>query len=213
MLGTYGGHWDYWSRYHKVTFDGVQRLIIVNPEVTSINVKVDIYSDWKEWVFLDDYSKFTQAIRCIGGDPIGSGVYAGDLYFLLNGWKIYVDHAVDFDGVIYSDDGSNPIATPQNAYAVRTTASNLALSRGRDPADTVVIDEILARLDGTALEASVQAIRQTTDSLKDEAFGRWVMNTDQDTMTLYREDGSVLKVFQLLRAADQPPAYIGRVPT
>ena len=40
---------DYWTLYHKVTFDGENRLIIINDGELNINVKQDIYSDWKEW--------------------------------------------------------------------------------------------------------------------------------------------------------------------
>lgn len=81
-------HWgEYWTNNDKVTFDGVNRLIILGSEVTSIDIKVDIYSAWKRWVLIDDNSKYLPALRTIGGDPapLGSGRFAGDIYFLLNG--------------------------------------------------------------------------------------------------------------------------------
>lgn len=44
MLTTFFGFWDYWELRHKVTFDGVNKLIEVNPGVTSLDVQRDLYS-------------------------------------------------------------------------------------------------------------------------------------------------------------------------
>lgn len=51
----------------KTSFDGVARTITVNPGVSNISVKEDIYSAWKEWVLLADNSAFLPAIRTVGG--------------------------------------------------------------------------------------------------------------------------------------------------
>jgi hypothetical protein len=56
------------------------------------------------------------------------------------------------------------------------------------------------------------ALKLATDDLKDEAFGRWHLDFDTDTMTLYRADGTVLKTFQLTRTTDSAPNYIERTP-
>ena len=125
LLGLYASFGAYWSLFHAVTFDGVSKRIIVNAGVSTLSVKRDIYSAWKEWVSQDDNSKYEQALRSIGGDPIGPGLYAGDIYFLLNGWKVYVDHEVAISGVLYTEDASNPFVTPATANVVRSTVSNL----------------------------------------------------------------------------------------
>ena len=53
----------------KVTFDGPNKLIIVNPGIVELDVQVDIYSDWKEWAATGDNLKYPPALRTIGGDP------------------------------------------------------------------------------------------------------------------------------------------------
>lgn len=125
MLLIYGAFQDYWNLYHKVTFDGENKLIIVNPDEGRISVKIDIYSDWKEWSQIYDYTKYPQALRTTGGDPIGGGQYTGDVYFLMNGWRIYMDHSVNFDGVIYTEEGDSPFVVPDNVFLSTNKVSNL----------------------------------------------------------------------------------------
>ena len=101
----YNYDYDYWSIDHSVTFDGDNRLIIVNPNVSEISIKTDVYSSWKEWSRVRDNLKFLPAIRTTGGDPIGSGQYTGDVYFLINGWKLMIDvRKTKVSGVLFSDD-------------------------------------------------------------------------------------------------------------
>ena len=100
------GSYDLWQNYHKVTFDGPNRIIRVNDGVTELNIKSDIYSDWKEWVITRaDNAYWLPACRAIGGDPTVAGETAGDIYFLQNGWKLYIDLTkVKVTGVLFSDD-------------------------------------------------------------------------------------------------------------
>ena len=114
-----------WELNHKVTFDGINKLITVGANVFSISVKVDIYSAWKEWVQLYDYSKFDPAIRVTGGDPIGGGQYSGDLYFTINGWRILIDHSCNIDGTIYSDDYPSPFVQVSGTNIVTNKVSAL----------------------------------------------------------------------------------------
>lgn len=133
--------WGYWQLYHNVTFDGIKKQIIVNPGVTSLSVKKDIYSDWKEWVKLHDNLKYLQAIRTIGGDSVGGGQYAGDMYFLMNGWQVVISANTKITGILYHDDGIDPYlilpgggvtATVSSlAYAYNTTGG----SSGATPAE------------------------------------------------------------------------------
>ncbi len=114
----------------NVTFDGPNKCIDINPLATSISVKSDIYSEWKRWVLQEDNSKYLQAIRSIGGDPISGGLYAGDIYFLMNGWKVCVYGSVDVNGVIYSDDGSSPYDVEPGTFLVTGIVSNLVQTVG-----------------------------------------------------------------------------------
>ena len=100
------GSYDLWQNYHKVTFDGPNKIIRVNEGVTELDIKVDVFSDWKEWVITRADNAFWQpAIRSIGGDPTVAGQTAGDIYFLQNGWKLYIDLTkVKVTGTLFSDD-------------------------------------------------------------------------------------------------------------
>lgn len=138
---------DQWKLNHKVTFDGENKKIYVAPSVSNIDVKTDIYSDWKEWVQLYDNSKYLPAIRTIGGDSVGGGQFAGDIYFLINGWQIVVDHLVNITGILYHDDPISPyIVLPGGG--VIATVSNLAQSvesaaAGLTPDQQIQLDKIL----------------------------------------------------------------------
>lgn len=163
IWGAYG---EQWARNHKVTFDGPNRLIIIGDGVTNIDVKIDIYSDWKEWVQLYDNSKYLPAIRTIGGDPAGDG-FAGDLYFMQNNWQIVVNSPVDLNGILYSDDFSTPyIINPGGG--VTASVSNLAFAVATASQLVPTIDEIgdemtarlqvvLDALEGLALETTAAA--------------------------------------------------------
>ena len=128
MSAILWGAWaDEWELRGAVTFDGVAKTITVNAGETVVSVKDDIYSSWKRWVMIYDYSKYLPAMRTIGGDPVGGGQYAGDIYFLINGWKIIVAEGITVNGIIYSDDYPTPF-TVLPGGGVINKVSNLALA-------------------------------------------------------------------------------------
>lgn len=88
MTGIYYGFWEYWELYHKVTFDGVNKLILINDGVTYLDVQTDIYSAWKEWVSLEENIKYLPPLLTVGGEPTISGQRLDVTYFLINGWKL-----------------------------------------------------------------------------------------------------------------------------
>jgi hypothetical protein len=113
----------------NVTFDGERKLIIVEPGVTDIDVRTDIYSEWKRWVLMDDNSKYSLALNIVGGNPLPSN-QLGLTYFLLDGWKIRPfegDHRLSISGNLYSADGSDPIADTVGDFKVTVSmrVSNL----------------------------------------------------------------------------------------
>lgn len=119
-----------WLLYHKVIFDGINRLIIINSDEPLISVKNDIYSSWKEWARLRDNAKFLPALRTTGGDPVGSGQTTGDNYFLINNWRVFVSDATEIVGILYSDDFPSPFITTPEANVVRSTVSSLVQNLG-----------------------------------------------------------------------------------
>lgn len=144
LWAAYGKQWEL---DHPVTFDGINKRIYVAPSVSALSVKQDLYSNWKEWMQLYDNSKYLPAFRTIGGDPVGGGKYAGDIYFLLNGWQIVIDHAISIEGTLYNDTGASPFIIEAGG-GVTATVSNLAYaleaaSAGLTPAQQLQLDKIL----------------------------------------------------------------------
>lgn len=117
--------WDYWGLYHPVTFDGVLKTVTVNPEVTSLDIRGDVYSSWVEWQKLETNTGFLPTIRYTGLDIIPGGL-TGDSYFLINGWKLLVDLSnVAVRGVLFSDDYSSAYYTPTGKIQFPATVSSL----------------------------------------------------------------------------------------
>jgi hypothetical protein len=106
----------------KVTFDGIKKLIIVKTGETALDVEVDIYSAWKDWV-LSGNAKYHQALRTVGGDPTTGANYIAPYYFLMNGWKIRPyegHHVLTVDGNLYVDGGGSPFTSTLGSYNVLT---------------------------------------------------------------------------------------------
>lgn len=104
----------------KFTFLGTEKIIQVNNDVTSFTCQ-ECYSQWKEWVLLDNNTIYEQAFRYVGGDPLPGSKALGITYFLLNGWKIRPysgDHTLTVDGNLYSEDGSSPYTKALGSVSV-----------------------------------------------------------------------------------------------
>jgi hypothetical protein len=70
---TFYSFWEYWELRHDVTFDGVNKLIYINPGVTALDIDSDIYSEWKEWSQTEDNMKYLNPWSVIGGEPTVEG--------------------------------------------------------------------------------------------------------------------------------------------
>ena len=131
MLGYFGGYYDTWKSKHLVTFDIANRLIKINPGVTTLQVKEHIYSAMKEWMLFkeNDNKKRKPGVVALGGDPISETEKLGDTYFLEDGWKIkpWKGHSsINITGNIYTRDGSRPIIKDDSGIdAVSLTRSSL----------------------------------------------------------------------------------------
>lgn len=120
----FNADYEYWALRAKITFDGENRIIIINTDTFTLSIK-ELYASWKEWARLRDNTKFLPAIRTTGGDPIGVGAYTGDVYFLINNWRILIDHSCNIDGVIYSDDYPSPFVQAEGTQIVTNKVSSL----------------------------------------------------------------------------------------
>lgn len=120
---TWGADWELGD---KVSFDGINKIIYVHPEVTAFDIRADLYSSWMSWIALYDHVKFLPAVRVTGFDPIGPGVYTGDTYFLINGWKLSINlQTTKVTGVLYSDDYDTAYYTDQLVAQYPATVSSL----------------------------------------------------------------------------------------
>lgn len=117
----------------KVSFDGVNKIISVLVGVTTFDIRTDLYSSWIDWIVTADNIKFLPALRVTGFDPIGSGVYTGDVYFLINGWKLSINtQTTRTTGVLYSDNYATPFYTYDMTaqYPVTVSALVTTISTG-----------------------------------------------------------------------------------
>jgi len=115
----------------KVKFDGDNRLIYVISESIDIDIKPDVYSEWKRWMLTGSNAAYDQAIRTVGGDPISITLELGDTYFLMNGWQLRGfdgTYQVQLNGNLYHDDGifiAVPPTGSDSNVMLRLQTSNL----------------------------------------------------------------------------------------
>jgi hypothetical protein len=137
------GNWTFWESYNennftygtqKVTFDGPNKLILINEGETDIDVKVDIYSAWKEWTRIPFYNNllYDVSMSSVGGDPITDTEFLGSTFFLENGWRIkpYAgNYILTIAGNLYTREvGENPVV-PTEGVSVSLTRSNVVDGR------------------------------------------------------------------------------------
>ena len=121
----------------NATIDGPNKLFIANFGVIELDVQIDIYSDWKEWLQISDNSKFLEAVRTVGGDPISVTISVAPYFFLTNGWKIRpheADHELTVLGNLYGDSGADMFVPTLGDYTVailvERSASSLEVDTG-----------------------------------------------------------------------------------
>jgi hypothetical protein len=116
----------------KVTFDGPNKLINLNLGVDTLDVQIDLYSEWKRWSVLDINLKFEQAFRTFGGDQTISGQFAPRYFFLTNGWRIVVDTAEDVNiGVnLFTDELDTPFITSNNSTVTLRNSDSPVVDTG-----------------------------------------------------------------------------------
>lgn len=104
----------------KVIFDGQNKLIIIKTGVTNIDVGIDLYSDWKEWVI--DNPNWLPAFRTFGGDETTPGQYAPRYYFLINNWRVLANNVnCVLQTNLYSDDYDSPFIINNAGVTSRTS--------------------------------------------------------------------------------------------
>lgn len=179
----------------SITFDGTTKRIVIDEVGSDIVVSAkEIYSRWKDWVAAGN-AGFEPALRTIGGDTLGSGVTAGDYYFLNNsiGWRIRpkeANHKLTITGNLYGEDPNTAIlASTLGNYNVLVSITTSSLTQtvatgGVDPSE--VADAIL---DGSSIESGI-SFRKSLRGMLAVLFG--VMTKSGNTVT-YRDAGNNTK--------------------
>lgn len=131
----------------KVTFNGSNKTITVNPDITNINVRDDLYSTWKRWLAIDSNMQYLQAFRTFGGDPTntdGSQI-APQYFFLMNGWRVVVDGiSVTFALNLYTDEGDSPFIVINNgAVNAQNSDAPVVVVNGGGTVDTNVWEQLI----------------------------------------------------------------------
>lgn len=104
----------------KVTFDGSNKIITINSGITYLDVRDDIYLEWKAWALLNPM--YWAAFRAVGGDKINSFQNAPEYYFLTNGWRVEAsDVNVTINENLYSDDFDNPFIITNSSILSKNT--------------------------------------------------------------------------------------------
>lgn len=166
-----------------VSFDGATKVITCTSGTTSLDIRKDAYSRWKDWVLTDDNAKYLQAFSTLGGDEIATGEFVGDFYFLENGWKIKpqeASHVLSVVGNIFSRDGSNPYNSTTGTYNVTiktkyAALTNQIVSAGAEigidvaaVADAVWDESTAAHTDAGTMGAAVQTEGGGSGGLTDD---------------------------------------------
>ena len=132
----YGSWWN-WEDHpnQKVSFDGESRIIYVNEGVETLDVKIDLYSGWKEWVRKSQQgpraSAYYQAFSVVGGEDITNELSVGATFFLENGWRIQpfarsgLAYTLNINGNLFTREvGENPFLIAQGV-SVSLVRSNI----------------------------------------------------------------------------------------
>jgi len=143
-----------------VTFDGVNRLITLESGVTDVDVQVDLYSDWKEWVLQGTNGMFPPAFSTLGGEPLGGDASIAPYFFLRNdlGWRIKPpeeDIDITLNGNLFGFDEDLPVfietfgtydTVIRLVVSSQAIVNTVAVGSGLDPAQDarlILIEQIL----------------------------------------------------------------------
>jgi hypothetical protein len=182
MLTVAHSFWDDMLDPLKITFDGVSKRIFLNTQYNVFNIKIDVYSAAKRWLQRRQNLGYPAPLRAIGGDPLVGGLYAGDIYFLINGWRIVVNHQVTIQGTLYNDDvNTNPYIINAGGGVI-ATVSNLAYSYNTVGAVVPTAEEVA----NTVWNKSASSITDPT------TVGGKVINTSNKVDTIKTTTDNIL---------------------
>jgi len=178
------GTWWQWDPNQfpnqKVTFSAFEKIIYVNEGVTELDVKIDIYSAWKEWYLTSPEYPYASAsetaISAIGGEPLNDTLNVGSTFFLENGWRIQPfpqpeAYLLTVNGNLYTREaGGNPFLFASGANII-ITRSNLV--------DQLVASTSITESDYAAIAERVWGFSKN-EIVSSVSYGQLVQNIDSD---------------------------------
>lgn len=199
------GNWQFWQDsdgsgggfgsggYYgtqKVSWDGFNKIIYVNEGVTTLDVKADLYSAWKEWLLGNvenpSGSGWPRAISAIGGEPLNDTLNVGSTFFLENGWRIQpfaskLPYVLTVNGNLFTREaGGNPFLFAEGV-SVNLTRSNIV--------DQLVATSTITQSDLQNIAAQVWGTSTLGYTAGSPIFGGSVNGIDSDlTVTKERVD-------------------------
>lgn len=176
-----------------VTFDGVNRLMILDTAKTSLDIKKDIYSGWKSWCQDSDNIKYAQALEVVGGDSIVDDSTITPYFYLKNGWMIRPyegNHVLTVTGIILVEDSAHePFTITLGSYNVsirsivplKTETVNVATGSGLSTEQDNILREIQSNVD--TVETKVDTVDTVVDTVPTKTDLKDILLNRQNTVT------------------------------
>jgi hypothetical protein len=133
-----------------VTFDGTNLRITLPTSTPTIDVQVDLYSEWKVWFKTPGNEIYPLAFDTTGGDEIGPSLEVAPYFFLRNdnGWRIRPaeeDAEITFNGNLYKRVGTLGMMVPTiGAFTVLATIELSSSSQFIDQPNALTRNQFVA---------------------------------------------------------------------
>lgn len=189
-------NWAQWLLYHKAIFDGPNKLIFIDPSVATINVREDLYSAWKEWMIVSEQAgsamKWAAAFSTVGGEPLPGDRNLGRTFFLINGWRIFLDHGIEFTGNLFTEEGESPFILDTGVQIATSIVSTLV-----EEVTGAVAASTLAQAVWDLAVSNINTVGSVGEALLDIRASQILLNTNVIAVT----DSSTFQVDEASLAA------------
>lgn len=132
-----------------ITFDSAAKRVVLDS--TSVTA-AELWSRWIDWTALSDNSKYLPAMKQVGGDELGGGLYIPPYIFLLNGWRVRPmesNHTLTILGNLFVEGGGIPVVSTLGNYnvsaqfTVPVQAQGISTGGSSGPSASQIADAVL----------------------------------------------------------------------